>query len=82
MSFKVLWQDARANERKLEATRTEVRGAFKGLVQRLQGKGLIAKDQVAQLAAPDIVFKVFDWRAKDPPPLPELEGVKVRWVKR
>ena len=66
--------------RKIKAERTKVQGSFRSLINRLETKGLIAKDQVANLNA-GVRIRVFDHR-KVQAPLPEIEGVEVTKVKK
>lgn len=78
---RINWQDGDAYARKIEAERTKVEGAFRSLINRLQGKGMVTKEQVSGVN-PSVSIQVFDHRQKDRTPLPEIEGVEVTKVEK
>ncbi|MHC4077919.1 MAG: hypothetical protein ACYST0_05685 [Planctomycetota bacterium] len=78
---RITWQDGDAYVRKVKAERTKVEGAFRSLINRLHGKGLVSKDEVLDVN-PAVSTQVFDHRQNDQTPLPEIEGVKVKKVEK
>ncbi len=75
------WKDADAYVRKIKTERKKVEGSFKSLINRLQAKGLVSKEDVEDVN-PAVSIQVFDHRQKDPTPLPEIEAVKVQRVEK
>ncbi|MEE9127758.1 MAG: hypothetical protein V3U11_11515 [Planctomycetota bacterium] len=78
---RITWKDADAYVRKIETERKKVEGSFKSLINRLQAKGLVSKEDVEDVN-PAVSIQVFDHRQKDPTPLPEIEAVKVQRVEK
>jgi len=76
-----VWKDDAAYFRRVETEKIKVAGSFLSLIYRLQGKGLVTRQEIAGVN-PAVKVYVFDHRERHLTPLPEIDGVQVEEVKR
>jgi hypothetical protein len=77
----VAWQDSDAYVRKIKVEKEKVEGSFRSLINRMQLKGLVTKEEASGIK-PTVSIHVFDHRQDDKTPLPEIDGVKVQKVEQ